>query len=332
MKRIISIIIAACFILAGAVALSSCEKKKTDEKISIVTTIFPEYDWAMTVLGEKKSEAKVTFLLDSGVDLHSYQPTVKDVAEISTCDLFIYVGGESDKWVDEALEKAVNKNMKVINLLELLGENAKEEEHVDGMEEHEHEHEDEDHDHDHEEEEIEYDEHVWLSLKNAPIFVSAIAEALAKIDPDDAALYKSNADEYNKKLASLDGQYEAAVKGAAKDTLLFGDRFPFRYLVDDYGLNYFAAFSGCAAETEASFETVIFLANKIDELGLGVIIRLESSKSKIPETIKNNTSKKDQKILTMNSAQSATLADYAKGVTYLSIMEENLSVLKEALK
>jgi len=333
MKRIISIIIAACFVFAGAAALSSCEKEKTDGKISIVTTIFPEYDWVMNVLGEKKSEAKVTFLLDSGVDLHSYQPTVKDIAEISKCDLFIYVGGESDEWVDDALKESVNKNMKVINLLDVLGEKVKEEEHVEGMEEHEHDDEEEhDHDHDHEEEEIEYDEHVWLSLKNAPIFVAEIAVKLGEIDPDNASLFKSNAESYNEKIASLDKQYEEAVKAAGKDTLLFGDRFPFRYFVDDYGLKYFAAFAGCSAETEASFETVIFLSKKVDELGLGAIIQLESAKGKIAETIRNNTRTKDQKILTMNSAQSATLADYAKGVTYLSIMEENLNVLKEALK
>lgn len=327
MKRILTILLAVCFISVGVAAFSSCEKKPSDERISVVTTIFPEYDWVMTVLGEKQTGAKVTFLLDSGVDLHSYQPTVKDIAEISACDLFIYVGGESDEWAKDALKETTNKDMKIINLLDILGEKAKEEEHVEGMEEH-----DGDDGHDSGEEETEYDEHVWLSLKNAPLFVSAIAEKLGEIDPENAADYKSNADVYNKKLASLDKEYEAAVASAAKDTLVFGDRFPFRYLADDYGLKYYAAFSGCSAETEASFGTVIFLAEKIDELGLGAIIRLESSKGKIAETVISNTSAKDQKILTMDSAQSATKDDFANGTTYLSIMEENLNALKEALK
>ncbi len=238
MKKIISIVIAA---LLTAGCLSACGSNRvaaaTDNgKIQIVTTIFPEYDWVMNVLGDKASNADVKMLLDTGVDLHSFQPTAEDILKISTCDLFIYVGGESDEWVDDALQEATNKDMIVINLLDVLGDSVKEEEVVEGMqaEEHEHEHEGEE-GHDHEdEEEVEYDEHVWLSLKNASVLVESISEALQKADPDNADSYKKNASDYIEKLNALDVRYEETVSNASVNTLLFGDRFPFRYLVDDY--------------------------------------------------------------------------------------------------
>lgn len=331
MKKIISILVAICALIVGCGVFSACTSVfKDDGKIKIVATIFPEYDWVESVLGDKKDNAEVTLLLDSGVDLHNFQPTVADVATISTCDLFIYVGGESDEWVGDALKTAVNKNMTVINLLEVLGDKAKEEELVEGMEgEHEHEH--EEGEEEEEEEEVEYDEHVWLSLKNARVFTSAIASALGKIDPDNATYYAQNAEHYNTKLAELDGRYESAVNAAARKTVLFGDRFPFRYLADDYGLTYFAAFTGCSAETEASFATITFLAGKIDELGLNTILKIESSKDSIAQAIKTNTASKDQKILTMDSLQSSTLRDYNAGKRYLTVMENNLTVLTEAL-
>ncbi|MCR5344941.1 MAG: metal ABC transporter substrate-binding protein, partial [Lachnospiraceae bacterium] len=247
-----------------------------DGKIQIVTTIFPEYDWVINVLGENPANAEVTMLLDNGVDLHSYQPTADDILKISTCDLFIYVGGESDEWVEDALAEVTNKDMVVINLLNVLGDSVKEEEVVEGMqeEEHDHDHEegedtdsDEDeHEHEHEESEVEYDEHVWLSLRNAVALVNSISDSVQKIDPDNAKTYISNTEAYIEKLNSLDEKYNTAVQNASFHTLLFGDRFPFRYLVDDYGLDYYAAFVGCSAETEASFETITFLAQKVDEL------------------------------------------------------------------
>ena len=326
MKKIIAILILICTLVSGSCLLTSCfgPREETD-KIKIVTTVFSEYDWTMNVLGDKKDGADLTLLLDSGADLHSYQPTVADVAKIVDCDIFVYVGGESDKWVDDVLKNATNRDMIVINLLETLGENAKEEEIVEGMEA---EHDD---DEDEEEEEAEYDEHVWLSLKNAQLFVNAIAAALGKTDKENAAVYTDNAAGYNEKLAALDKKYELAVESASTKTLLFGDRFPFRYLTDDYGISYFAAFVGCSAETEASFETVIFLSSKVDELGLSAIMKIESSDGKIAQTIKNNTRGKNQKILTLDSLQSATQKEYAAGRTYLKVMEENLSVLTEAL-
>ena len=315
---------------------ASCNSTSSGDKMSIVTTIFPEYDWVMNILGEKKDNADVTLLLDNGIDLHSYQPTPKDIVTISKCDLFIYVGGESDEWVDDALKQAINKDMKVINLMETLGDAVKEEEVIEGMEEedHDHDHEEgEDHDHDHEEEEeVEYDEHVWLSLKNAEVIVKEIGKSLSVIDKENADYYNGNVTTYVNKLKDLDSRYVAAVKAGTKDTLLFADRFPFRYLVDDYNLKYYAAFVGCSAETEASFETIKFLANKVDELGLNVILKIESSDGGIAKTVKDATTNKNQTIMTMDSLQSASTKEYKAGRNYLSVMEQNLTVLKDAVK
>ena len=339
MKRIIPL----CFALVMTVGLlAGCGKQNepaaSDEtRLRVVTTIFPEYDWVREILGDKADNAEVTMLLDNGADLHSYQPTADDIIKISECDLFIYVGGESDDWVDDALKNAANKNMKVINLLEALGDSVKTEEVVEGMqeEEHDHDHEDTDeHDdakeHDHEEE-AEYDEHVWLSLKNAQTLCSAISGVLQQIDPDNKDTYAANASAYIKKLSALDADYQAAVDAATRKTVLFGDRFPFRYLAEDYGLRYYAAFAGCSAESEASFETISFLAGKVDELNLPCVLTIEGVQHKIAETIVRNTAAKNQKVLTMDSMQSTTSKDVANGTTYLSVMEQNLSVLKEAL-
>ena len=330
MKKNISVLLTAMMMASclSACGLQDAPKASAGSKLQIVTTIFPEYDWVMNVLGDKASEAEVTMLLDNGVDLHSYQPTVDDILKISTCDLFIYVGGESDEWVEDALKESTNKDMYVIDLLDVLGDNVKEEEVVEGMQEEEeeaHEHEDG------ENEETEYDEHVWLSLQNAARLTAKISDVLQTIDTKNAQSYKANAQNYISKLNELDRQYQDAVSSAARKTLLFGDRFPFRYLVDDYGLSYYAAFVGCSAETEASFETISFLAAKADALSLDCVMTIEGSDHRIAETIVQNTAARDQKILTMDSMQSTTSRDVQSGATYLGIMEENLDVLSEAL-
>ena len=338
MKKITALLL-ALMMLAGV--LAGCGKPQDTGKagkLKVVTTIFPEYDWVRAILGDKADNAEVTMLLDNGVDLHSYQPTADDIVKISDCDLFVYVGGESDGWVENALQNAANRNMKVINLLEVLGDSVKAEETVEGMQEdgHDHGHSHDEHDEEHDEAEghdhgEEKDEHVWLSLKNAQALCVTIADALCAIDPDNKNTYIANAAAYRDKLAALDADYKAAVEGAAHKTVLFGDRFPFRYLVDDYGLRCYAAFAGCSAETEASFETVSFLAKKVDELGLPCVLTIEGAQHRIAETIVQNTAGKNQKVLTMDSMQSTTSKDVANGTTYLSVMEKNLSVLKEAL-
>ena len=293
-------------------------------KIRVVTTIFPIYDWVREIAGDT-GNTEITLLLDSGVDLHSFQPSAQDILKVATCDLFIYVGGESDEWAEDALAEAVNPDMVVISLVEALGENAKAEEIVEGMQAEEEEEEGE------EGEEEEIDEHVWLSLRNAQVFTSAIADALAQKDSANADSYRANAEAYGAKLAALDAAYAGAVDSAAHKTLLFGDRFPFRYLTDDYGLAYYAAFAGCSAETEASFETVIFLAKKTDELQLPAVLTIEGKDHRIAETIIGSTADKNRKLLTLNSMQGTTANDIEQGATYLKIMEDNLAVLKEAL-
>ena len=316
-----------CLVMAliSALILCGCTAGGADAKegkLRIVTTIFPEYDWVREIMGDKTEKAELTLLMGNGVDLHSYQPTVDDIIRISGCDLFIYVGGESDEWVDEALQEAANKNMVVLNLMDLLGDKVKEEEQVEGMQA------EAEHDHD---EETEYDEHVWLSLKNAAVICDKIAEALSSLDPENSEYYRSNLDLYKQRINALDTQFNDTVKNGRVKTILFGDRFPFRYFTDDYGLSYYAAFAGCSAETEASFETVIFLANKTDELKLPAILTIDGSDGRIAETIRDNTVSRDQKILTLNSMQSVTSRDISGGTDYVSIMEENLKVLKEAL-
>ena len=332
MKKSLPILLASFLMGVG---LSACSAPSlNNDKLEIVTTIFPEYDWTREILGKNPANAEVTMLLDNGIDLHSYQPTAQDLLKISDCDLFIYVGGESDEWVERALEQSTNKDMVVINLLESLGDKAKEEEVKEGMqgeEEHDHDHEDHDHDHE-EEEEVEYDEHVCLSLKNASAICETIEKGIEKIDPANASTYKENLASYKAKLNSLDTDYKAAVDVSAIKTLVFGDRFPFRYMVDDYGLHYYAAFVGCSAETEASFETIVFLAGKIDELGLHSVLTIEGNDHRIAETVIANTTAKNQKILTMNSLQSTTSRDVTNGTSYLTVMTENLNTLKEALK
>ena len=310
---------------AGMHTAEAGTNKNTDKKMKIVTTIFPEYDWTRNILGERETDVDLTMLLDNGTDLHSVQPAVKDIMKVSSCDLLIYVGGESDQWIEDALKSAKNKNMKTINLMEVLGDTVKEEETVEGMQgsEHGHDHEDED--------EKEYDEHVWTSMRNASVICDAIAETLEEMDPENKEIYQSNTDSYKEKLSSLDQEYQDTVKSAKQNTLVFADRFPFRYLVDDYELNYYAAFSGCSAESEASFKTVTFLAGKLDKLGLKTVLTIEKSDDRIAQTVIKNTKEKDQKILELNSMQSITSDEIKDGVTYLSVMEDNLKVLKEAL-
>jgi len=347
---------------AASSTASTKSEAKTDDankKFSVVCTIFPEYDWIRQLVGDKKDNYEITYLLDKGVDLHSYQPTAEDIAKIANCDLFVYVGGESDGWVDDALKESKNDKMQVVNLLETLGTNVKTEEVVEGMQDDEHDHdhdhddkdhddkdhdhddkdhddkdhdhEDADHDHDHEEE-TEYDEHVWLSLRNATALVNTLAEKLQTIDPENKDYYAGTAADYTAKLGDLDSRYLATIKKAKVKTVLFGDRFPFRYLVDDYGLKYYAAFVGCSAETEASFETVAFLAGKTDELKLKNLMVIENSDQKIAKKIIDTTKDKNQNIVVLNSMQSVTEEDIANGATYISIMESNLKALTSALK
>ena len=375
MKKISFYSLVCAIFVAALFALVACNdnpksKIAKDHKISIITTIYPEYAWTKEILGTRTDSVNLTLLIKNGIDLHSYKPTAHDVAKIASADMVIYVGGESDEWIKDALTASPKKGRVEINLMEALGDRVKAEEIVEGMqaedehhhehaEEHEHEHHDEHaeehehkhhdehaeahehehhdehaeaHEHHHHDEEVENDEHVWLSLKNAEILVKKIAEELSKIDAVHASAYKQNAEAYIAQIQSLDAEYRTAVESAARKTVLFGDRFPFRYLVDDYGIKYYAAFVGCSAESEASFETIAFLAGKMDAESLPVIFTIENSNGKIAKSVLA-ASKKSQsaQILSINSMQSITEKQINDGINYISLMRANLENLKKAL-
>lgn len=322
---------------------SDSEKKNSEQaanngkKISVVATIYPQYAWLKEILGNQADSLNLTLLVKNGMDLHSYKPSAADIATIAKADMIVYVGGESDKWIEKALEATPNEKRVQVNLLEALGDRVKAEEIVEGMQaeeehEHHHEHAEEHEDEHHHHEEAENDEHIWLSLKNAEILVKKIAEAVANVDTAHAMEYHINAGLYIAKISALDAQYRAATDSAHFKTILFGDRFPFRYLVDDYGIKYFAAFVGCSAESEASFETVAFLAGKMDSLALPAIFTIDGSNGKIARAILDASKKsKETPVLTLNSMQSIKNSQM-DSANYLDIMRENLEVIKKALK
>ena len=329
MKIIKRAIAFAAFVLILIVPLVSCQREagaQDDGKISIIATIFPQYDWIRQIISGNEENINLTLLADNGADLHNYQPSTEDIVKISDCDVLVYVGGESDAWIDDLLESSDSK-MTVINMLDVIGNSAKAEEIKEGMETL----------HSHDEnasdgsEKKRLDEHVWLSLKNARILCSRIAEELAVKDPDFADGYKENADRYNAELERLDEQYKEVTENSDCKTLLFADRFPFRYLTEDYGIEYYAAFPGCSAETEASFETIAFLSDKVAEMDLKYIMTVDGSDSSVAETVIENSKLKNREILSLNSMQTVTADDISNGETYLSAMQSNLDILKKAL-
>lgn len=326
-----------------------------DDEISVVTNIYPSYDWVKEIA--KDTNVTVKNLTDKGINLHNFEPSAEDITSIKNANLFVYVGGESDEWAPDAIKES--PNVTAINMMEVLKDNIKPEEVVEGMEDedHDHDHDEDEHDedehdedededehddeddhdedehdehhhHHHHDDEVEMDEHVWLSLKNAKLVCNEICENLKKLSPKYADKFDENLKAYIEKLDALDKKYSEELSNQKFDTVLFGDRFPFRYLVDDYNLKYYAAFVGCSQESEASFETIVFLANKVDELGLNSIFTLSDSDHKIAETIKENTKTKTQEIRVLNSLESVSSSD---NTSYLDIMEENLDTLKVGL-
>ena len=320
MKKILCITISLLLLLSALVGCNTGGKDK--DGISIVTTVFPVYDWIEELLGEKAEDTQLTMLLDSGVDLHNFQPTTEDIIKISSCDLFVYVGGESDKRLEDVLKNSSNKDMIVINLMELMEESL--EAAVSHSEEEHH-----DHDHDHEHH---LDEHIWLSLRNAVTACGIIADGLYKADPDNKDIYSDNLSDYTSRLNDLDAKYSAAVESATHKTLVFPDRFPFTYLCHDYGIEYYAAFNGCSTDTAASPEVITTLAGKIDQLSLGYVMTIEGSELlDFTNTVIGATTAKNARILTVNSLQTVTAADVENGIDYLAVMESNLTSFAQAL-
>ena len=495
MKRFTAVIAASILLVT---LLAGCRDSQpgadtgadSSERIRIVATIFPQYDWTRQIIGDNMDNFELILLQDTLVDLHSFQPSISDIVTISDSDLFIYVGGHSDDWVENVMRQATNPDMIVINMMDALGSAIRYEEFVEGMEhghdcahdhdhhhdhdcddddcdddhhhdhnhdhdcddydceddhnhasrlvhvsghvyisrlvsaysdddyecccdydyyylcccdydyypceydwvyeyepcccdygyyyecccdyyyahyynhdhdhsldshyhDHDHDHDcdhdyDCDHDHDHDCDDHEhghhhhhhhghhhhhdiYDEHVWLSLRNAIIISHAIADALSELDPDNADDFRQNLAAYTAQLSALDVDFQRMVNAAPNNTLLFADRFPFLYLVADYGINYYAAFPGCSAEAEASFSTIVFLTQRVNELGLHTIMVTESADKSIARTIINNSENRNQQILVLDSLQSVTAGNVRDGITYLDVMRSNLYVLQEAL-
>ena len=298
-----------------AVTLSGCsvsaDSTPDKSRLKVVCTVFPAYDWVKQITGSRADEMDITYLLGSGTDLHNFQPTADDIIRISDCDLLVYAGGESDEWVTDALEGSSKKDTVVVSMLDIIGDRAREEEVKEGMQGEEEEGEEG-------KEEPEYDEHVWLSLKNAKVICGGITDALCSLDPEGADTYRAGLNSYSAELDGLDSEFRELADGAEIKTVVFGDRFPFRYFVDDYG--------------QASFETVIFLAQKLDELGCKTIYTIENSDQSIARTIIDNTEAKDQSIAVLDSLQSVSSADIEGGETYISAMRKNYDVLKNTLK
>lgn len=309
MKKTIAMLL--CLLL---VCLTGCGAAPKNEKITVVAAIFPEYDWVRQIIGENSNIA-LQLLVDDGVDPHSFQPSVGDMVAVANCDLLIYGGGESDGWLADA-RKDSKKEQIVLELIPLLGEKAHTEEIVEGMQA--------------EAEEEETDEHVWLSLRNAAVFCRAITDALCQLDPSGKDSYQANLDDYLAKLDELDRRYQQTIAAACRGTIVICDRFPFRYLTEDYGLTYYAAFPGCSAECNASFETVIFLSQKVQELGLHTVLVTETGDGRIARSVAENAGQQNIGILTLDAMQSVSLKDAASR-DYLSTMEQNLQVLETAL-
>ena len=318
-KRLFALLLGLSLVATSA----GCAQKTATGSagIQVVCATAPLYDWTRQITkGTTSTEQKL--IIGKGTDLHSFQPSAADIIAIKNADVLIYVGGESDGWIRDALKETLNKNQKVVCLMDILKDSIVEEEVVEGMQgEDEHDHEDHDH-----EEGPEYDEHVWMSLRLAAKSCKAIEEAIASVATADASKFKANLDEYLSKLDALDKQYEEMVKGARLDTMVVADRYPFRYLAEDYKLKYSAAFVGCSAETEASFETVKFLADKIKALDSKTILTIENSDGKIAKTIIETSGKTDVKIEALDSMQSC-----GDELDYLSVMTGNLEKLKAAL-
>ena len=319
MIRKLMTVISVLFLVLGSGCKAPSDSMTEQDGFQVVTTVFPIYDWTREITAG--TDTNVQLLMKNGSDMHNFQPSAQDIIAIHSADLFIYIGGESDEWVKDVLKEAP-ESLHAVCLMDVLKDALIDEEILEGMtadEEHE--------EHEHDEEK---DEHIWLSLGNAAACTDSIASELSRYDAAHAGTYKENQTNYAARLTELNKAYQQAVSEGSTDTVVFADRFPFVYLMKELGLNHYAAFPGCSAETQASFETVIFLSSKLDELNLRHVFTIENSSSDIADTVIASSNDKTRDILVLNSMQSVT-AEQAEKNTYLSIMESNLEVLKKGL-
>lgn len=311
--------------------LSGCSSPETagsedSGKIRAVATIFPQYDFLRQIGGD---HLELTMLLKPGAESHSFEPTPADMITVSQSDLFVYVGGDSDAWVETILESVDVSEKEIVTLMDCVETVAEED--VEGMETHGHAHDHEDEDPtaaDGDHEEAEQDEHVWTSPRNAVRIVEKLRDALIAVDPENAGDYTQNAADYIDRLNRLDQEFQETVDTAKRHTILLGDRFPFRYLADAYGLDYYAAFPGCSSESEASAKTIAFLIDKVKEEKIPVVFSIELSNEKMTDSICEATGATK---LQLHSCHNVTRDDFEQGITYLDLMERNVQALKEAL-
>lgn len=318
MKKLLTFILLTALLTA---ALPGCTQNKqggdTAGKLRIVTTVFPLYDFARAVAG---GLADVTMLIDPGAEVHTFDPTTEDIIKIRECDVFIYIGGENDMWVDTVLESLDTSGKTVVRLMDAV--TPVEEETVEGMqaeknkarEEHG---------------KIEYDEHIWTSPKNAIRMVSAIADALGKADSANAKVYAQNAQSYTEQIAQVDDQMQSIVDNASSKLIVVADRFPFRYLADELGLSYCAAFAGCSSETEVSAGTLSYLIDKVKENGIGYVYYIEFSNRQVAKAVGEQTG---ADMLLLHSCHNVTKDEFDAGVTYLSLMQQNAANLEKGLE
>ncbi|GHV79389.1 high-affinity zinc uptake system binding-protein ZnuA [Spirochaetia bacterium] len=314
MKRVILLTITVIAIL---IFVSGCKQRTNNNgqnkngKITITATIFPPYDFVRAIAGDT---VNLSMLLPPASESHSFEPTPKDIITIQNSDIFIYVGGESDAWVNRILESMDTRTMTIIALMDTV--DVVEEEVVEGMEAEE-------------EEEPAYDEHVWTSPQNAGRIVRSIADALCKTDTANADFYRQNAADYIAQLEKLDAEFQAVTGNANRKTIIFGDRFPFRYFADRYGLSYFAAFPGCSTETEPSAATVAFLIDKIKRERIPVVFHIELGNERMADTIAEETGAKK---LLLHACHNISKKDFENGATYLDLMRMNVENLRRALQ
>lgn len=323
MQKIKRILLVICLILvvvlAGVGANWLIRKNKVEiarERASIVATNFPAYDFARAVVGDK---AKVKMLLKPGAESHSFEPSPQDIKDIKSADLFIYNGGESDEWVEKILRAS---DMKVQSLKMMDAVKTLPEERTEGMEA-----EDEEQEAASDGQE-EVDEHVWTTPKNAIKIIDNIEAKISAIKPAQQTVFKQNAAKYKKQLQKIDADFRAVVKNARQREMIFADRFPFRYFSAEYGIKYYAAFSGCAEKTEATSKTIAFLVQKVKQRQLKYILKIELSDGRVAEAVARESG---AKIKEFNSAHNISQADFERGLTYAQIMRQNVLVLKQVL-
>lgn len=318
MRRTLCLLLGAALLLG---ALSGCTAKPAQDgaygKLRVVVTIFAPFDFARTIGGE---DADVTMLLRPGTEVHAFEPSPKDIIAVRNADVFVYVGGESDAWVHSVLEGADNPSLRAVTLMDCV--EALEEETVEGMQTGRGAH-----DHD-AAEETEYDEHVWTSPRNAARICEKLADVFAAADPEHAGAYERRCTDYVGKLETLNAEFEEIVEHASHETLIFADRFPLRYFADAYGLDYFAAYPGCAESAEPSAATVAFLIDKVRAENIPAVFYIELSNQKLADTVCEATGAKK---LLFSSCHNVTAAEFKNGATYLSLMEQNAAALREAL-